>query len=387
MHWQSGARDGAARTGVLTTDHGSVRTPAFMPVGTLATVKALSPGDLRELGVEMVLANAYHLHLRPGADVVRGIGGLHRFMAWDGPILTDSGGYQVFSLAELRELDDDGATFRSHVDGSTHRFTPESVMELEAALGADVVMAFDDCAPYPCERSDARAAADRTARWAERCAEQHARIQSESPWPWRQRLYGIVQGSVYPELRRRSAREITSIGFDGYAIGGLSVGEEKPLMVEMVERTVDELPGSSPRYLMGVGFPEDVLATIERGVDLFDCVAPTRHGRTGAAFTRDGRVNVELAAWTEDDRPLDPECECAVCATWSRAYVRHLFKSREMLGPRLLSYHNVAFLVSLVEEARRRIEAGTFAAWSREWTERYLGRNANLSSMEEECTI
>jgi len=382
MHWEPGARDETARTGTLTTDHGTIRTPAFMPVGTLATVKALAPDELRRLGVEMVLANAYHLHLRPGAGVVRRLGGLHRFMAWDGPVLTDSGGYQVFSLADLREIDENGVTFRSHLDGSTHRFTPASVMELEHALGADIVMAFDDCAPFPCPRSEAEAAAERTARWAERCAAEHARLQSRSAWDWTQRLYGIVQGSMYPDLRRESVRRITSIGFDGYAIGGLSVGEEKSRMLEMVECVVEELPAASPRYLMGVGFPEDVLAAIGRGVDLFDCVAPTRHGRTGSAYTRDGRVNVQLASWSDDDRPIDPECACVVCATWSRAYVRHLFKSREMLGPRLLSYHNVAFLVDLVTGARRSIEAGTFAAWSTRWTERYL----EASSVEERCT-
>ncbi len=354
-------RDGTARAGTLRTGHGDARTPAFMPVGTLATVKGLEPRDLRELEVEILLANAYHLYLRPGADVVRGLGGLHGFMAWDGPILTDSGGFQVFSLAKLRRIDEDGVTFRSHLDGTTHRFTPEIVMEIEAALGADIVMAFDDCAPYPCDETDARAAADRTARWAERSKAAMNRIAAGAPWSWRQHLYGIVQGSVYAHLRRESARRITSMGFDGHAIGGLSVGEPKPLMLEMLDVTVAELPADQPRYLMGVGFPEDVVAAIVRGIDLFDCVAPTRHGRTGAAFTRDGRVNVENARFIADDAPIDPECACRVCRTWSRAYVRHLFRSREMLGPRLLSYHNVAFLVDLVAEARAAIEAGAVA--------------------------
>ncbi len=382
MNWKAETSDGAARVGVLHTDHGDVRTPAFMPVGTLATVKGMTPSDLRQIGVEMVLANAYHLHLRPGAETVRRRGGLHRFMGWDGPILTDSGGYQVFSMADLREIDEDGVTFRSHVDGSTHRFTPERVMEIEAALGADVIMAFDECAPHPCSRADAERAAERTARWAERCLAAHRRIQAEPPWPWRQNLFGIVQGSVFPELRRASARDIGSLDFDGFAIGGLSVGEEKPLMYETLEVTVPEIPAGKVRYLMGVGFPEDVLAAIGRGVDLFDCVAPTRHGRTGSAFTLDGRVNVGNARFKEDDRPLDPECGCAVCGTFSRAYVRHLFKTGEMLGPRLLSHHNVAFLTDLVGEARAAIEADRFDGWAAAWTDRYL----STSTTEATCT-
>ncbi|CAN5796193.1 tRNA guanosine(34) transglycosylase Tgt [soil metagenome] len=382
MHWTPSARVGAARAGTLSTDHGNVPTPAFMPVGTQATVKGLTPGELAGLGVGIVLANAYHLHLRPGSEVVRRLGGLHSFMGWDGPILTDSGGFQVFSLARLAEIDEDGVTFRSHLDGSLHRFTPERVMEIESALGADVVMAFDDCAPYPCDERFARAAMERTARWAERCANTHERIQAERPWPWRQRLYGIIQGSVYPELRRESARRLAELDLPGYAIGGLSVGEEKPLMLEMLEVTVPEMPSDRPRYLMGVGFPEDVVAAIARGVDLFDCVAPTRQGRTGAAFTRDGRVNVENARFAEDDRPLDPECGCEVCATWSRAYLRHLFKSGEMLGPRLLSYHNVAFLTGLVADARAAIEAGELESWSARWT----GRYARTSQPEVTCT-
>ena len=383
MHWTPSARDGAARAGSLSTDHGVIPTPAFMPVGTQATVKGLTPGDLEELGVGIVLANAYHLHLRPGAEVVRRLGGLHAFMGWNGPVLTDSGGFQVFSLARLAEIDEEGVTFRSHLDGSLHRFTPERVMEIETALGADIVMAFDDCAAYPCEQSEARAAMERTARWSARCAATHRTIQAERPWAWRQRLYGIVQGSVYPELRRESARRLAELDLPGYAIGGLSVGEEKPLLVEMLEITIPEMPAEKPRYLMGVGFPEDVVAAIGRGVDMFDCVAPTRQGRTGAAFTRDGRVNVENARFAEDDRPLDAECGCAVCARWSRAYLRHLFKSGEMLGPRLLSHHNVAFLTDLVSEARAAIEAGDFERWSARWTERYV----SSPQPEVSCTI
>ncbi|HET6616371.1 MAG TPA: tRNA guanosine(34) transglycosylase Tgt [Gemmatimonadota bacterium] len=376
------ASDGPARVGTLSTDHGDVPTPAFMPVGTQATVKGLDPRELHELGVGMVLANAYHLHLRPGSDVVRRLGGLHAFMGWDGPILTDSGGFQVFSLAALAAIDEDGVTFRSHLDGSLHRFTPERVMEIEAALGADIVMAFDDCAPYPSEVPAARAAMERTARWAERCAAAHARIQAEEPWPWRQRLYGIVQGSVYPELRRESALRLAELDLPGYAIGGLSVGEERPLMLGTLEITVPEMPRDRPRYLMGVGFPEDVIGAIARGVDLFDCVAPTRQGRTGAAFTRDGRVNVENARFAEDDRPLDPECGCAVCAKWSRGYIRHLFRSREMLGPRLLSHHNIAFLTELVASARAAIEAGGLESWAARWIDRYT----RIPQPEVSCT-
>jgi queuine tRNA-ribosyltransferase len=382
MHWIESATDGAARAGILATDHGHVPTPAFMPVGTQATVKGLTPAELAGLGAGIVLANAYHLHLRPGAEVVRRLGGLHAFMGWEGPILTDSGGFQVFSLAKLAAIDEDGVTFRSHLDGSTHRFTPERVMEIEAALGADIVMAFDDCAPYPCDEVSARAAMERTARWAERSAAAHSRIQGDRPWPWRQRLYGIVQGSVYPELRRESARRLAELDLPGYAIGGLSVGEEKPLMLETLDVTVPEMPDDRPRYLMGVGFPEDVVAAIARGIDMFDCVAPTRQGRTGAAFTREGRVNVENARFAEDDLPLDPECGCMVCATWSRAYLRHLFKSGEMLGPRLLSHHNIAFLVDLTAEARAAISAGEFDAWSVRWTRRY----ANTPQAEVSCT-
>ena len=372
MHWRSEATDGAARAGLLTTDHGEIRTPAFMPVGTQASVKALAPDDLRELDVEILLANAYHLHLRPGADVIRRLGGLHGFMAWDRPILTDSGGYQVFSLAKLREIDADGVTFRSHLDGSTHRFTPEGVMRLQRDLGADIAMAFDDCAPYPCAEEDARAAVERTARWAERCLSEHRSLVAVASGAHRQHLYGIVQGSTYTDLRRASARQIGDLDFDGVAIGGLSVGEEKRLMYEMLEVTVPEIAAGRPRYLMGVGFPEDVLAAIARGVDLFDCVAPTRHGRTGAAFTADGRVNVENRRFAGDDRPLDPGCPCRVCTTWSRAYIRHLFKAREMLGPRLLSFHNVAFLVRLVDDARRAIREGRLQSWADDWTRRYL---------------
>jgi queuine tRNA-ribosyltransferase len=303
-------------------------------------------------------------------------------MGWDHPILTDSGGFQVFSLGRLAEVDEDGVTFRSHLDGSLHRFTPERVMEIEAALGADVVMAFDDCAAYPCALGQARASMERTARWAARSAAAHTAIQEAGPWPWMQRLYGIVQGSVYPELRRESARRLAELDLPGYAIGGLSVGEEKTLMLDMLEVTIPEMPAETPRYLMGVGFPEDVVAAIARGVDMFDCVAPTRQGRTGAAFTRDGRVNIENARFADDDRPLDPECGCAVCTRWSRAYLRHLFKCGEMLGPRLLSHHNVAFLTDLVAEARAAIEARTFEGWSARWIDRY----ASALQPEVTCT-
>lgn len=380
-HWIETAADGPARSGEVHTDHGVVRTPAFMPVGTQATVKGLTPGDLETLGVDIVLANAYHLSLRPGPETVRDLGGLHGFMGWKRPILTDSGGYQVFSLADLRETDSDGVTFRSHLDGTEHRFTPESVVDLEVELGADIVMVFDDCAPYPCEREEAVAAAERTLRWAERSLERH-RVVGPGPWDHRRFLYAIVQGSVYSDLRRENAAALADLDFDGYGIGGLSVGEPKSDMRAMLEVTIPALPADKPRYLMGVGFPEDIVMAIGCGVDMFDSVAPTRHGRTGAAFTSTGRVNIENARFATDDRPLDETCACAVCATWSRGYIRHLFRSNEMLGPRLLSYHNIAFLVELTEAARKAIRDGVFESWSSEWIDRYR----STSKMEVPCS-
>ena len=361
---------GAARAGVFVTPHGAVETPAFMAVGTLATVKGLDPAELRAMGAQMILANAYHLHLRPGDDLVHRLGGLHRFMAWDGPILTDSGGFQVFSLEGLRTVSEDGVEFRSHVDGSPRFFTPESVMAIERNLGADVIMQFDHVIPGQSELALAREASERSLRWLTRCRDAFASLDGPE-----QALFPIVQGGIHGELRREAARAI--VGMDdwaGYGIGGLSVGEAKPDMYAMLEVVDGELPRDRPRYLMGVGFPEDLVEGVARGVDLFDCVAPTRMGRNGTAFTSEGRLNVRNASLREDARPLDEGCDCAACSRFSRAYIRHLFVADEILGLRLLSLHNVHFLVALMRRAREAVLAGAFDAWSRDWLARYHSR-------------
>jgi queuine tRNA-ribosyltransferase len=369
------ARDGRARAGRFTTPHGVVETPAFMAVGTLATVKALDPDDLRAMGAQMILANAYHLHLRPGDEVVRDLGGLHRFMAWDGPILTDSGGFQVFSLARLRTVDEDGVEFRSHIDGSTHRFTPESVMRIERNLGADAIMQFDHVIPGQSDETAARDASERSIRWLARCAAELGRLRTEDGDRPAQALFPVVQGGIHESLRREAVAAVRAAGdWLGYGIGGLSVGEAKPEMYRILEVVDDALPEVRPRYLMGVGFPEDLVEGVRRGVDLFDCVAPTRMGRNGAAFTRDGRLNIKRAEYRLDPRPLDEACDCAACSRFSRAYIRHLFLADEILGLRLLSLHNVHFLVSLMAQARRALAAGGFDAWSREWLARYHTR-------------
>jgi queuine tRNA-ribosyltransferase len=373
------AQDGAARAGTLSTPHGAVDTPQFMPVGTLGSVKALDPDDLSRLGATMVLANAYHLRLRPGDEVVRALGGLHRFMHWDGPLLTDSGGFQVFSLEGLRTIDETGVTFRSHLDGALQQFTPEAVMRIERNLGADVVMQFDHVPPGQADQALAREAMERSLRWLERCRVEHARLaveDPEAPTP-HQALFPIVQGGIHPALRHASAQAIRDAGdWAGYGIGGLSVGEAKPDMYAMLEVLHPLLPDDRPRYLMGVGFPEDLVEGVARGVDLFDCVAPTRMGRTGAFFTASGRRNIRNAAWRLDRGPLDPACGCPTCARFSRGYLRHLFVSEELLGLRLLSLHNVHFLVALMREARAAVLAGTFAGWSRDWLARYHSKSA-----------
>jgi queuine tRNA-ribosyltransferase len=367
------ARDGRARTGVFRTPHGIVETPAFMPVGTAASVKALDPLDLRAIGAQMILANAYHLHLRPGEDVVRAMGGIHRFMAWDGPMLTDSGGFQVFSLEGMRTVSEDGVAFQSHIDGSRRMFTPESVMALEHAIGADVIMQFDHVIPGQSEYADALDASERSLRWLERCAREHRRLQEiEGEAGGAQTLFPIVQGGAYAELRLAAARAISSMGdWDGVAIGGLSVGEPKPAMYEMLDVMSDALPADRPRYLMGVGFPEDLIEGVRRGVDLFDCVAPTRMGRTGTAFTSEGRLNVRNVKFRTDPLPLDSRCECSTCRRFTRAYIRHLFVSDEALGMHLLSLHNVHFLIALMRDVRSAIADGSLDAWSERWLERY----------------
>jgi len=334
-------------------------------------VKALDPDDLRAMHAQIILSNAYHLHLRPGDELVKRMGGLHRFMAWDGPILTDSGGFQVFSLASLSSVTEDGVEFRSHVDGSARAFTPESVMRIETNLGADVIMQFDHVIPGQSDHAAAKDASERSLRWLERCRDEFGRLHALDDAP-AQTLFPIVQGGIHADLRREAAARIAAAGaWDGIAIGGLSVGEEKPAMYGMLEVCDDAIPADRPRYLMGVGFPEDLVEGVARGVDLFDCVAPTRMGRNAAAFTPEGRINLRNAAHREDQQPLDESCSCPACRRFSRAYVRHLVAADELLALRLLSMHNVHFLIALMRRAREAIRAGTFDAWSRDWLARY----------------
>lgn len=346
------ARDGASRAGVLTTAHGEVRTPAFMPVGTQGSVKAVTPEDLRGCGAEIVLSNTYHLFVRPGPELIRDLGGLHRFMHWDGPILTDSGGFQIFSLEGLRRIDDDGVTFRSHLDGSTMRLTPEGSMEIQAALGSDVAMAFDECPPLPSPWEAVEAAVARTTRWARRCREAY-----RGPGA----VWGIVQGGPYDDLRERSVRELLSLDFPGYAIGGVSVGEAPEEIARVSRRTAAVLPDDRPRYLMGVGRPEDLVEAVAGGVDLFDCVMPTRNARNGTLFTSRGKVNIKREEYRRDGGPLDPCCGCEACRNYSRAYLRHLFLAKEILAPRLLTIHNLAYYLGLMARMREAIAAGRFA--------------------------
>ncbi len=353
----------AARLGNITTAHGSFATPVFMPVGTQATVKTLTPEDLYEIGVGIILSNAYHLFLRPGEELVHKAGGLHSFMNWQGSILTDSGGFQVFSLSKLRRINDEGVWFNSHIDGSKHFMTPEKVMEIESKLGADIIMCFDECAPYPCSFEEAERAVIRTSLWAKRCQEAH-----QNP---NQALFGIVQGNVFPELRRRSAADLAALEFPGYAIGGLSVGEPKAEMYATLELTNELLPQNKPRYLMGVGSPEDLLEGVRRGVDMFDCVLPTRLARHGSAYTSRGRITVRNAGFAEDFSPLDPDCNCYVCKNYSRAYIRHLIKAEEILAHRLLSYHNVHFLIHLMGSIRNALKEGEFTRYYREFFDKY----------------
>jgi queuine tRNA-ribosyltransferase len=392
------ALSGHARAGRFATAHGVVETPAFMAVGTLATVKSLDPEDLRAIGAQMILGNAYHLHLRPGDEIIRDFGGLHRFMGWDGPMLTDSGGFQVFSLEGLRTISEDGVEFRSHLDGSRHVFTPESVMQIERNLGADVIMQFDHVIPGQSDETAARDASERSVRWLARCVAELERLRAGGPPPTTtlplspplpgttfplpapnhpQALFPIVQGGIHAGLRRDAAHAISDLGdWPGFGIGGLSVGEAKPDMYHILEIVDGELPRDRPRYLMGVGFPEDLVEGVIRGVDLFDCVAPTRMGRNGTAFTNDGRLNIKRAEFRTDPRPLDSDCDCAACRRFSRAYIRHLFVSDEILGLRLLSLHNVHFLVRLMRDARAAVIAGTIGTWSRDWLARYHSRPA-----------
>jgi queuine tRNA-ribosyltransferase len=377
---------GAARAGIFSTPHGDVETPAFMPVGTLATVKTLDPDDLVQMGATMILGNAYHLHLRPGDEVVREMGGLHQFMRWDRPILTDSGGFQVFSLAQLRTLNEDGVEFQSHIDGSRRFFTPELVMQIERNLGADVIMQFDHVIPGQSDEASSRDASERSIRWLARCLAEVKQLESVQPLEEQtpreesprdnprneQALFPIVQGGIHANLRREAATAIAGMhDWAGFGVGGLSVGEDKDAMYEMIEVVDEALPKTHPRYLMGVGFPEDLIEGIRRGIDLFDCVAPTRMGRNGAVFTSHGRLNIKRTEFRSDPRPLDTECDCSACTRFTRAYIRHLFLSDEILGLRLLSLHNVHFLLSLVRQARSATRAGDLDAWARDWLARY----------------
>jgi queuine tRNA-ribosyltransferase len=360
------ATDGEARTGVLHTAHGELRTPAFMPVGTKATVKMVDPEELRDLGAEIVLANTYHLHFRPGEDVIAELGGLHDFMAWDGPILTDSGGYQVFSLRDtIVAVDDDGVTFRSVYDGQEARFTPETVAAIQAKLGSDIAMCLDVCAPAGGPRRELEEAVRLTTLWAAR--------QRKAPRAPGQLLFGIAQGATDPELRRRSIEEIIELDFDGHALGGLSVGEARDPMFETVAEAAPLLPSDRPRYFMGIGDPEGVLEVIERGVDMFDCVLPTRMGRTGTALTSTGRLNLKNARFARDPRPLDERCDCPACSRFSRAYLRHLVNQQELLGLRLLTLHNLRFLLELTAGARAAVEAGKLASFKAETLDRMKG--------------
>ena len=367
------AQDAAtgARAGVLHTPHGAVETPVFMPVGTQATVKTLDQQDLAAAQAQIVLGNAYHLYLRPGHQLIDRLGGLHAFMNWPKPILTDSGGFQVFSLSDRNEVVADGVRFQSHLDGSHHFFTPEKVMEIEHGLGADIIMAFDECTPYPCEHSYAQESMQRTLRWAERCLSRHRELTAERVHRPPQALFGIVQGSVYPDLRRDCAQALVQFDLPGYAIGGLAVGEPREDLFAVVRQTTTYLPTEKPRYLMGVGLPHDLVEAVAAGVDMFDCVVPTRNARNATAFTRRGRLRLKNAGHAEDPQPLDADCACATCRHYSRAYLRHLFQTNEVLGPRLATFHNIFFFQQLMREMRDAIIGGHFADWQEEFLALY----------------
>jgi len=352
-----------ARLGKFTTAHGEVNTPNFMPVGTSATVKALDPDEIKLSGTEIILSNAYHLFLRPGAEVIREAGGLHKFMNWDGPILTDSGGFQVFSLSKLRKIKEDGVEFQSHIDGSSHFFTPESVVEFQQILGSDIMMVLDECVHYPCQRDYVEKSLKLTTEWARRSRE----VFSSQSSAVSSQLFGIVQGGTYLDLRKQAAEQLVDIGFDGYALGGLSVGEPRDLMNDIVDFTVPLLPEDKLHYLMGVGMPQDIFDSIERGIDVFDCVVPTRNGRNGTAFTSGGQVKIRNAKHQKDNSPLDQECDCPCCANYSRAYIHHLFRVDEILGLRLLSLHNITFYAKLMTNIREAIQDDRFLEFKKEF--------------------
>ena len=352
--------DGNARRGVMTTAHGDVETPAFMPVGTQGAVKGVTHRDLESIGAQILLSNTYHLYLRPGDELIARRGGLHAFIGWSKPILTDSGGYQVFSLASRRKITEEGAHFQSHLDGSAHLLTPEKAADIQANLGSDIAMAFDECLAHPADAASARASMERTLRWAKRGRERFVEIRERRA---NQAQFGIVQGSVFPDLREESAERTVEIGFDAYAIGGLSVGEPTDVMYDMVGRTTPKLPGDLPRYLMGAGTPEDLVEAVARGVDLFDCVLPTRNGRNGQLFTSEGRINIKNARYAEDDRPPDPACQCYTCRTCSRAYLRHLFAVGELNAGTLNTLHNLHFYLDTLRRIRESLTFGRFESF------------------------
>ncbi|MCI5050550.1 MAG: tRNA guanosine(34) transglycosylase Tgt [Rickettsiales bacterium] len=355
--------DGAARVGTLKTAHGEIRTPAFMPVGTCGTVKGMTPGAVRSLGADVILGNTYHLMLRPGAELVAKMGGLHEFMNWPHPILTDSGGFQVMSLSNLRKITEEGVTFKSHIDGSEHELTPERAINIQRLLDSNITMVLDECTPFPATHEEARSSMKMSMRWAERSREAFLNTDGYG-------IFGIVQGGVYEDLRKESVKSLTNIGFDGYAVGGLAVGEGQEMMFDVLDYTTPSMPIAAPRYLMGVGKPDDILGAVERGIDMFDCVIPTRSGRLARGYTTRGEINIKNARHREDDRPLDESCMCYVCTNFSRAYIHHLFKADEMLGPILMSWHNLAYYQSLMLRIRESIAAGTLsslAAELRKW--------------------
>lgn len=361
-------KQSGARLGILHTPHGDIPTPIYMPVGTQATVKAMTPREMEEVGAKIILSNTYHLHLRPGEDIVREAGGLHTFMDWHHPVLTDSGGFQVFSLAGLRKITEEGAAFRSHLDGGKRFISPEVSMDIQQALGADIAMAFDVCSPYPCDHATAEEAMHRTHRWAARCQKHHTREE--------QALFGIVQGAFYEDLRIESAKTLADMDFPGYGIGGLSVGEPKPIMYDMLEKIEPYMPKQKPRYLMGVGTPDCFLEGVLRGIDMFDCVLATRIARNGTVFTRNGRLVVRNAAYARDFEPLEEGCDCYACQHFSRAYIRHLLKADEITGARLASIHNLRFLIRMMEEIRQAILEDRFLDYRKEFYARYdMSRN------------
>lgn len=355
-----------ARLGILETPHGIIETPVFMPVGTQATVKSMTPEELKEIGATIILSNTYHLYLRPGHKIIEKAGGLHKFMNWDRAILTDSGGFQVFSLSSLRKITDDGVEFRSHIDGSKHFFTPEKVIEIQNALGSDIIMSFDECAPYPADYEYVKKSMELTIKWAKRGAKAHKNIEKQA-------LFGIVQGGTYEDLRKESAQRLVDINFPGYSIGGLSVGEPKNVMYDIVDLTTEYLPEDKPRYLMGVGSPDDLIEGVMRGVDMFDCVLPTRIARNGTVFTSQGKLIVRDAPYAEDFSPLDEECDCYTCKNYSRAYIRHLFKANEILAARLATLHNLHFLIKLMEKIREAIRQDQLLEFKKEFFKKYYG--------------